>query len=459
MLTTCRQLHEANLGSLLIPYLTSSSSHQIAFASILFEEWSRHLPDHLSSSHLGQRVAPLITNALQSEPAAAYSETSGLLAHIYTLCTQFVTLLKTKGKVPPAQLPRVVPYDQGFTLARANQVIGEEYAHLLASMKEKTRNSARPALDELQGKIQAAVARAGGLKESEDIRVFASLAGAAVALHALPAKLNPVIRSLTNSIKFEPNVDIQARAANALATFIHDCTSGNAAIKVNPVEKLIKNVCSFLCQDTKATPLFSAAKSDSRGVYDIDIHGRNAMVPVNANKRASKGTVLPDAAEVEASGKATLVRRGAESTLKHLARLFGDQLLFQLPKLWSCMSEALALARVQRPLNDTEGQDLLDCLTVFSTMVPILPSSLSSHALHLLPDIVQALQSQYTIVRHLAAKSLAVLCDVNTQEGMRLVVQHILPFIADPLAPTRRRGAVEAISRKYISLYGLRTSN
>jgi TATA-binding protein-associated factor len=63
----------------------------------------------------------------------------------------------------------------------------------------------------------------------------------------------------------------------------------------------------------------------------------------------------------------------------------------------------------------------------------------------LFPGIIRSLQSSFTVVRVIAAKCMATLCDVITEEGMKMVVDEVVPLVGDATRVSARQGAVEAI--------------
>lgn len=94
------------------------------------------------------------------------------------------------------------------------------------------------------------------------------------------------------------------------------------------------------------------------------------------------------------------------------------------------------------------GQDLVDCLTSLRLVAPELDSALFPHLTTLFPPIILALQSSFAVIRNTAAKCLAALCDVITEDGMRVVVDDVVPLVGDARRVASRQGAVEAIHRE-----------
>jgi len=52
-----------------------------------------------------------------------------------------------------------------------------------------------------------------------------------------------------NGVKFEENVDLQGRAARLIAAFASFQAVFNGGAGSNPTEKVVKNLCTVICQD------------------------------------------------------------------------------------------------------------------------------------------------------------------------------------------------------------------
>lgn len=152
---------------------------------------------------------------------------------------------------------------------------------------------------------------------------------------------------------------MQARSANAIAALIDLCSSPNSPVKTNPSDKLIKNLCTFLCQDVSRTAIFAATKANKKGILTIEYNPARGV--------ATKESKVADP-EPEDLLAAKLVYRGAEIALGQLAERFGADLLQKVPKLWSCMSDALLTTYSSREFSSSawnntglDQSDLLLC--------------------------------------------------------------------------------------------------
>lgn len=94
------------------------------------------------------------------------------------------------------------------------------------------------------------------------------------------------------------------------------------------------------------------------------------------------------------------------------------------------------------------GQDVIDSLSVLDAVVPALHADLHPQILELLPMLLIALRSRFAIIRQSSARCLATICDVVTVEGMRFVIEKVIPLLGDPLSLSNRQGAAELIYRE-----------
>lgn len=94
------------------------------------------------------------------------------------------------------------------------------------------------------------------------------------------------------------------------------------------------------------------------------------------------------------------------------------------------------------------GQTVIDNLTVIQGVAPHLHADLLQHMLNIFPYVLGALKSRYAVIRQCAARCFATLCDVYTTDGMRYVVEHVVPRLGDSLVLSNRQGAMELIASK-----------
>ncbi|GAA5884682.1 hypothetical protein JCM6882_005348 [Rhodosporidiobolus microsporus] len=430
------------------PLLASTSALQRFLCAIVVEEWAALYaavkPEKplVEASTMASRLLPQLHAILAADSPDMYAEMSLILNRVRADCVAYYNLFGSQGKVPPAKLPSVPDV---FGIAQAH-VVANSYTALVALVAAKNKKAVLPNLENQYQKVQGAIAYFDNVKTKYDRQVYAAIGGAVIALAAIPAKITPLIRSITNSIKAEDNVDLQARSARSIAAFIDHCSSPTSTVRANPSDKLVKNLCTFLCQDTSRTPIFATAKAS-----------RTAILTLEYNPARGTAEKAPKEAPVvtEEQAAARLVHRGAQLALGELAERFGPELLDRVPKLWSCMSDALlsvfASGDIQQAdallaADDQQGQDLIDNLTVLPVGAAKLTPSLHPRLASLLPALALATRSKFAVVRYATAKCFATLCDIVPTDGLRHVVESVVPVLADPLNVDHRRGAIELIS-------------
>ena len=249
----------------------------------------------------------------------------------------------------------------------------------------------------------------------------------------------------------EENVDLQRRSAAAVATFIATCTSLNVN---QPPEKIVRNLCTFLCQDIDQTPAFNLMIQTEKGILSTKaiLAGEAATSNGKPLKVANSQVDFP----TEAS-KAKISRRGAELAFKELSAKFGEDLFVRVPKMWEFMAGGLIAAYTTDSAREGDkamekglGQDVIDSLSVLRVTASTLHDALKPRLVDLLPKLTLALRSRYAIVRQCTARSFATICDVITTQAMKCIIEHVIPHIADSRHTTSRQGAVELIYRKSV---------
>lgn len=123
-------------------------------------------------------------------------------------------------------------------------------------------------------------------------------------------------------------MQLQTRSAVAVASFVEFCVDRGLG---QPPDKIVKNLCTFLCQDIDQTPTFAYSRKYLRGILSFQ--------KPQAPSDTSNGKDEP--ATPEDSEQARLSRRGASLAFVQLSSKFGDRLLDAVPKMWHSMAGGL----------------------------------------------------------------------------------------------------------------------
>jgi TATA-binding protein-associated factor len=124
-------------------------------------------------------------------------------------------------------------------------------------------------------------------------------------------------------------LNLQTRSAVAVSSFVDFCAHHGLT---QPPDKIVKNLCTFLCQDVERTPTFAYQKKHLSGILSF----QNPSKPMEAGvQEDEKG---------ESRDKARLSRRGAGLAFVELSIKFGEKLLETIPKMWQSMAGGILSA-------------------------------------------------------------------------------------------------------------------
>lgn len=130
-----------------------------------------------------------------------------------------------------------------------------------------------------------------------------------------------------------------------------------------PPDKIVKNLCTFLCQDVEQTPTFAYSRTIYKGILTLQTWSK--VAPSRGKETQEKGE--PAKSEDEAA-KTKLSRRGAGLAFDRLSVKFGPRLFEAIPKMWQSMAGGLLSAC-------SAGMTKLLPMVV-STLIPCLEQSL-----------------------------------------------------------------------------------
>jgi TATA-binding protein-associated factor len=359
---------------LLRKYLGSGSAHQAFLAATVIQEWAADVdarsdtPTALGQTNDAKPLADLLVSAIEGPPPATYVEMTTILSRIASECQALLSAFAVEGKVSKDKIPtlpkRVDPLSASsatFSLVTAQTAIGAHFDALAGLLGKNAQKTVLPSLKDRQRKVMGSIGYFAVMKERYDVQVSAAIAGALVALRVMPSKFGPVIKSVMDSIKVsrdapslrfpvgvitgehsadysqkEENEVLQTRSANSVSAFVAFCGTPFFTGKVNPCDKVIKNLWTFLCSDTSVTPVFSPDGSGNDGIITLKEER------VQASKKGGAGGANKDEPEEsEEQISMRVMRRGALEAFRAMARCFGGGLFDAVPKFWEGISAAL----------------------------------------------------------------------------------------------------------------------
>ncbi|CAG8803447.1 1104_t:CDS:2, partial [Dentiscutata erythropus] len=232
---------ESTFKEYIINCLSSSWALSKQLAAVITEEWSRSVmekePQNNQSSLIQNLpLASILSNAmisiLESNPPRE--------------CQAMLNTFVSVGKVNSDIIPPLPTYVLGekiqtdnstslFGIEIAAEFSTDVFNNLLSHVSVKNRRSSnddtQSQLQDRQRRVVSSIGYYEASKQKNDTIVFAAIAGAVVALRVLPSKLNPVIRSIMNSIKSEENFELQKRSASTLASLVELCSYEDNTIR------------------------------------------------------------------------------------------------------------------------------------------------------------------------------------------------------------------------------------
>ncbi|KAF9068722.1 SNF2 superfamily chromatin remodeling protein [Rhodocollybia butyracea] len=441
---------------ILLHYVASTSMLQNVLSAIIAEEWAREYsvdadaPLLIDASNLAKEISNKTLAWLQGAPPAAYHEMAFALARIHVESVSLLHSFATECKLPISSIPFLGSEidltgtnSERFTIETAQEAIGPRYTQL-KGMLGRTKKRELVAIEEKRTVVAASIERYLEIKTQHEIRVAAAFAAAFVALRSTPDKVSPVVKGIMNGIKNEENVDLQTRSATAVAAFIEFCSSHQIS---QPPDKIVKNLCTFLCQDVEQTPTFAYTRTVTDGILSFQKGGPAPSTNTKGGKDKDKLEI-----PVEETSKSPLSRRGARLAFDQLSSKFGGRLLDVVPNMWQSMAGGLLSAfqsatpeECDEAMDQHFGQDVIDSLSVLEAAVPAFDQELWPKVIETLPLMHLALRSKFAIIRQSVARCFATICEVITADAMRFVVEQVIPLISDPLVLANRQGATELI--------------
>lgn len=440
------------LSKLMIFHLMSNSALQRFVVAQVIYMWGCETLECSCPENLKNRLLACLSESIY------FDEITASFRRMQTECHDFIAGLKQEGLA----VEELFPPGAILTLEQAYSLTSSTFDALKTGLKAKSLQT----FEERRAQLQVCVSQTVQEQQTYSIRVQSSFAMATVMQSILPEKLNPVIRPLMDCIKKEEDLNIQMCAARCLAQLLQMCLVRNP----NPSDKVVKNLCTFLCSDPTTTPSvdLSFQKDSDDPNSEVSCNQYSGILTltnqqktpeknkywqhsVNAGNSYMDNISSENLSDINESQKLRIIQRmGAGCALGTLTSLFHEKLPEQVPALWSTIISCLKSERVKEAnngdLSEIEIQEIINNLQVLEVVAEHLNPILLSQILEQLPSLVEYLRNSYTSVRHLASRVLGALACLDSVNVMTYVIEVILPYLgaSDDLA--RRQGACEALA-------------
>ncbi|XP_017083593.2 TATA-binding protein-associated factor 172 [Drosophila eugracilis] len=355
-------------------------------------------------------------------------------------------------------------------------------------------------LEERRRSLQASYQQTTSEQSAYHVSAQAALAGAICALHCLPEKLNPVVKPLMESIKREQCLQLQQLSAEFLVHLMDQVCDRNPS----PNSKILNNLCTLLRSDPEYTPKLvkplqtlkqtppssevtnscvyygiltlalqqAVQPTNTRSGGGVAVAGAGAITPTITTP--SRGPGRPPAGEIlispatsahvelkaqqakEAEAKQCRIQRlGAACAIEKLCSTFKEHIVDKV-----AVFQQLMFGKVEQFVKETFDwqlgcvlpdlgacNELISSLQLIETAAPHLHAALHPQMFGLLPHLGFIVCHPLKAVRHMAARCIAVLAEIDACQTMQFVVHDLLPLLGKIEQLIERQGAVEAIER------------
>ncbi|KAJ3152127.1 TATA-binding protein-associated factor mot1 [Geranomyces michiganensis] len=487
----------AKITELITAYLNSCWAGHRVFCNVMIDEWAAFWEENTlmegipasaerakfvdSSPMVGKLWEDMVTALTQADSGVTlfYHELINPLTNVRLECENLLAATLECGsrqpipalpEIPSRPAPRTqTHFGDTFTVLIADHIIDQVIPHLIP------RTSPASVLEFMDDRVRRAKAVIEGFKENTrklEVQVSASMASAVVRMSRLPAKANPVIRSLMHSVKEEANDNIQSRAARGVARYIDLTIRLGKPISIS--EKVLNNLKGFLCADPTVGLNNPDQLTLTSGILSLQDSSAGDSASNEKGATGPKKKGRPKAAKVEASitsatkeidvaaaatrdedrEKHAIESRGAALAFQGVCAQFGAEVFHTIPKLWAMIADDVArLAHpdsVNLALNDIQANpafalSLAQSLHLLVSIIPHVHQNLRPRIVTLLPGIAAALRAPLAIVRNMAARCLAVATRTLTVPAMHVVVDNVLVLLNDAKNPHHRQGAAECV--------------
>uniref|UniRef100_F6SWL4 TATA-binding protein-associated factor 172 n=1 Tax=Ciona intestinalis TaxID=7719 RepID=F6SWL4_CIOIN len=455
-----------NVENHLLLLMTSQSAFQRMVACIVVSQW--WMESHLTG--VGGLYGCSIFKIL--EETFYFSEISVQFIHVQTDMKAFLATLLNK-KVDIENFPSKSSYSFHEVLDFCTTQVPST---LLNRDKVPFPFHTRINLREQRNLLMKLTDQALKVQFTLDSRVKAFAANAIVsAVHSsgqkddnwkLPTKLNPIIRPLMESLKYEENVTVRNAVSSSVARLICLCRSRQPC----PNPKLVKNLCVGMISFTARCPTDESVQkefSDFETCSDLGqswpITPRDGILTIlrrisdlqtEINNRKRKRNIAEDetANYIPESDQVKILIKcaGAVTCIQTIIKMHEDNLLEVVPTVWEILSTlqgSIPLTRQCYIFHSDDISLLSQSLLLLETVVPVIKGKkLKEKIFGLVPGVLRNLWHEHTSIRYLCSRCVAVLTNHMPNTIMPVVVDKILPQLDNNQNITQHRGSIEALA-------------
>lgn len=445
-------------AKLLLGYLSSRSSLQKIISSMIIAFWAEKDQYVTIPEQLQIKLKSSLTEFLY------YDEIATMVTRLLQEASDFLASLK-QYKV---FLPQFENTNNMLTMEQIKELCTTATDNMKVKYNLKTKVA--NLLEERRKSLNNSYTATSTEQTHLNLATQSNLAAAVARVKCLPEKLNPVVKPLMESIKREENEILQKFSAENLAFLMSQLVERQPS----PNVKIVTNLCTLLKNDEEFTPVirfsdrpFSEFKQNcetENPFYGIiTLHKQQTSKNIaNGSSCSTRGrpaaVELPidnDVPEIDdQTRKANKIQRlGATFAIESIFKFFGESLPGKVPTIWQIIFDILMrvdenyIERMRtHEIDHDEANNIMTALQVMDVAAPCFHDNLVTHLMSSLPKLCLLAQHPLKAIRYMAARCLATLSKINTQHVMTVVIEKVMPLLAQIENPINREGAIEAIT-------------
>ncbi|CCD25091.1 DNA-binding ATPase NDAI_0E02740 [Naumovozyma dairenensis CBS 421] len=424
------------------------------FAAIILTQFCKSwLEYHTEQTQLPPFVSTIFGDILNDqlsfpEKLPTFRELVPCLRALRTQCQSLLTTFVDVGMLSQHKLPGIAIVVQGeteagpqaFGIATAEKVHNEYYEKMFKAMGNSYKLLAKKPLEDARYRVALGLEATKESMKGRTCSIMSSYAAALLLIKGIPKKLNPIIRALMESVKEEKNKKLQMMAGDAIIHLIDELLKNNKSAVAN---KIVKNLCGFLCVDTSEVPDFHSNIQYSDRILTLI-------------KEDDSLKIQDDIALKKLAESAQLKRDGGVYTLSKLLQIFGKFTLEQIPQLKDVLFAPLEkLDEIENisPPDEIIGQHIVDSLgvmrAIFLYMDPYLQKT---EIFSRFPVFLNSLRSKLSVVRYSTARTFADFAKISPIDVMPFIIREVLPLMNSSGSMADRQGATELIYHLSLSM-------
>ncbi|CAH6720595.1 TATA-binding protein-associated factor Mot1p [[Candida] jaroonii] len=424
-------------------YFKSNHSAPRLYSAIIIQEYCHHvntkkmeIPSMIKELYMND-VMKILT---EPETLPHYRELVPTLKVLRSNCVQLFDVFINQAKVSPNKIPQLPIIVQGeaeagpnaFGVENAEKLVNETYNKLLKNLSPTYKMTSIKALEDAKTNILSSIEDCKNTKNSRTFGILSTYASIVLEVDGIPKKLNPIIRSFMDSIKNEESRLLQLRSASSISQLVEKLYELQ---KNNVGDKIIKNLCGFLCVDTSEVPEFHHNVQFTTNVLSL-------------RKEEAKTDPVDIATHEKAVHEAKIKRQGALLSFECLLKTYQENLFKDIPKLKELIFEPLkSLTKPVEELTNDEsiGQSIVDALGILRALLPRMNESLYNEVTDNLSLLLPGFTSELSVFRYSTAKCFATIASICPIEGFTFLIKSILPMLSNAGDLKERQGAIETI--------------